>query len=58
MYLAEQAGQLADPHKHADVVRWCFAALTTVEPVISMIVLDDFSNKTDPVEPASGARAR
>jgi len=49
VYLAEKAGQLADAQKHADVVRWCFAALTTVEPVISMIVLDDFANKTDPV---------
>jgi glutathione S-transferase len=49
VYLAEKAGQLADPQKHAEVVRWCFAALTTVEPVISMIVLDDFEKKTDPV---------
>ena len=49
VYLAEKAGQLADPHEHAEVVRWCFAALTTVEPVISMIVLDDFEPKTDPV---------
>ena len=49
VYLAEKAGQLADPQKHADVVRWCFAALTTVEPVISMIALDDFGKKTDPV---------
>jgi glutathione S-transferase len=49
VYLAEKAGQLADPQKHAAVVRWCFAALTTVEPVISMIVLDDFAKKTDPV---------
>src|SRR5688572_23820181 len=36
VYLAEKAGQIANPQKHADVVRWCFAALTTVEPVISM----------------------
>jgi glutathione S-transferase len=49
VYLAEQAGQLADPQQHAEVVRWCFAALTTVEPVISMIVLEDFDRKTDPV---------
>ena len=49
VYLAEKAGQLADPQNHAEMVRWCFAALTTVEPVISMIVLDDFGKKTDPV---------
>jgi glutathione S-transferase len=49
VYLAEKAGQLAAPQTHAEVVRWCFAALTTVEPVISMIVLDDFGKKTDPV---------
>jgi glutathione S-transferase len=49
VYLAEKAGQLADPQKHAQVVRWCFAALTTVEPIIAMIVLDDFGRKTDPV---------
>lgn len=49
VYLAEKAGQLADRQKRAEVVRWCFAALTSVEPVISIIVLDDFAKKTDPV---------
>jgi glutathione S-transferase len=49
VYLAEKARQIADREKHAEVLRWCFAALTTVEPVISMIVLDDFGKKTDPV---------
>jgi glutathione S-transferase len=49
VYLAEKAGQLEDRQKHAEVVRWCFAALTTVEPPIAMIVLDDFGKKTDPV---------
>jgi glutathione S-transferase len=49
VYLAEKAGQVADAQKHADVVRWCFAALTTVEPPVAMIVLDDFGKKTDPV---------
>ena len=49
VYLAEKAGQLADPKKHAEVLRWCFAALATVEPPIAMIVLDDFGKKTDPV---------
>jgi glutathione S-transferase len=49
VYLAEKAGRLADPRTHAEVVRWCFAALTSVEPVVAMIVLDDFAKKTDPV---------
>jgi glutathione S-transferase len=49
VYLAEKAGQLADRRKKAEVLRWCFAALTTVEPPIAMIVLDDFGRKTDPV---------
>lgn len=49
VYLAETAGQLADRRKRAEVLRWCFAALTTVEPPIAMIVLDDFGRKTDPV---------
>jgi glutathione S-transferase len=49
VYLADKAGQLADRQKRAQVVRWCFAALSTVEPVIQMIVLDDFARKTDPV---------
>lgn len=49
IYLAEKAGQLSDSPTHAEVVRWCFAALTTVEPPIAMIVLDDFAAKTDPV---------
>ena len=47
VYLAEKSGRLADPQKRAVVVRWCFAALTTVEPVIQMIVLMDMENKTD-----------
>ena len=49
VYLAEKAGRLAEARTRAEVVRWCFAALSTVEPVISMIVLDDFAKKTDPV---------
>jgi glutathione S-transferase len=47
VYLAEKAGRLADPQKRATVVRWCFAALTTVEPVIQTIVLMDMENRTD-----------
>ena len=47
LYLAEKAGRLADPKHRATVVRWCFAALTTVEPVMQTIVLVDMENKTD-----------
>ncbi len=32
LYLAEKAGRLADPKTRATVTRWCFAALTTIEP--------------------------
>jgi glutathione S-transferase len=49
LYLAEKAGRLADPKTRATVTRWCFAALTTVEPVVAMIVLTDFEKKTDDV---------
>jgi glutathione S-transferase len=49
VYLAEKSGRLVDPQKRATVVRWCFAALTTVEPVIQTIVLMDMENKTDDV---------
>jgi glutathione S-transferase len=49
VYLAEKSGRLVDPQKRATVVRWCFAALTSVEPVIQTIVLMDMENKTDDV---------
>ena len=49
LYLAEKAGRLADLKTRASVTRWCFAALTTVEPVVAMIVLTDFEKKTDDV---------
>ena len=49
LYLAEKAGRLADPKTRATVTRWCFAALTTIEPVVAMIVLTDFEKKTDDV---------
>jgi glutathione S-transferase len=49
VYLADKAGRLRDPQQRASVVRWCFAALTTVEPVIQTIVLGDMENKTDAV---------
>ncbi|MGK3982627.1 glutathione S-transferase family protein [Sorangium sp. So ce136] len=42
LYLAEKAGALpADAAGRAAVVQWCFAALTTVEPPIAMILLMD-----------------
>jgi glutathione S-transferase len=53
LYLAEKAGRLADPRTRATVTRWCFAALTTIEPVVATIVLTDFDKKTD-----DGARER
>jgi len=49
LYLAEKAGRPADPKTRATVTRWCFAALTTIEPVVAMIVLTDFEKKTDDV---------
>jgi len=50
LYLAEKAGRLADAKMRATVARWCFAALTTVEPVVATIVLLDFEKKTDEVK--------
>jgi glutathione S-transferase len=42
LYLAEKAGALpADPAARAALVQWCFAALTTVEPPVAMILLID-----------------
>ena len=49
LYLAEKSGRLADPRTRATVTRWCFAALTTIEPPVAMIVLTDFERKTDDV---------
>ena len=49
LYLAEKAGRLADLKTRATVTRWCFAALTTVESPVAMIVLVDFEKKTDDV---------
>jgi glutathione S-transferase len=49
VYLADKAGRLADPQQRATVMRWCFAALTTIEPVIATIVLMDMERKTDDV---------
>lgn len=42
LHLAEKAGALpAGAAERAAIVQWCFAALTTVEPPISMILLMD-----------------
>lgn len=49
LHLADKAGRLGDPKTRATVTRWCFAALTTVEPPVAMIVLTDFEKKTDDV---------
>lgn len=49
LYLADKAGRLTDRKTRATVTRWCFAALTTVEPPVAMIVLMDFEKKTDDV---------
>lgn len=43
LYLAEKAGALpADAAGRAAVQQWCFAALTTVEPPLAMIMMIDF----------------
>ncbi len=57
LYLAEKVGALpvADLQERATVMRWCFAALTTVEPVIQMIVLMDMENKVDDMTKAHRA---
>src|SRR3954465_1612716 len=48
-YLAEKSGRLVDLQRRPPVTRWCFAALTTVEPAIATVVLMDFEKKTDDV---------
>ncbi|MDC0682121.1 glutathione S-transferase family protein [Sorangium atrum] len=45
LHLAERAGELSDLRKRAEVTRWTFAALTTVEPPIAQIVLLDLKAK-------------
>ncbi len=40
LYLAEKAGALpTEAAERAEVVQWCFAALTTVEPPLALILL-------------------
>ncbi len=55
VYLADKSGRMTDPQQRATVTRWCFAALTTIEPVIATIVLADMENKTDDVSKARRA---
>ena len=49
IYLAKKAGQLipADPAGEAQVVRWCFAAMNTVELPLLTLLLLDFVTKKD-----------
>jgi glutathione S-transferase len=48
-YLAEKAGRLmpTDARGKATVSRWCFAALTSVEPAIQAIALQDLQKQRD-----------
>lgn len=56
LYLAEKTGKLmpTDFHGRALVTRWCFAALTTLEPPLSQIVMIDLLGAADP----TGAQRR
>ena len=49
IYLAKKAGQLipADPAGEAQVVRWCFAAMNTVELPLLTLLLLGFVTKPD-----------
>ena len=49
IYLAKKAGRLipSDPAGEAQVVRWCFAALNTVELPLLTLLLIDFVTKQD-----------
>ncbi|MFB1481580.1 glutathione S-transferase family protein [Corallococcus sp. RDP092CA] len=56
LYLAEKTGRLmpADLQGRAQVTRWCFAALTTLELPLSQIVMIDLLGAADP----TGAQRR
>ncbi|NOJ96462.1 glutathione S-transferase family protein [Corallococcus sp. CA049B] len=56
LYLAEKTGQLmpTDLQGRAQVTRWCFAALTTVELPLSQIIMIDLLGDADP----TGAQRR
>src|SRR6187549_3319617 len=46
LYLAKKSGKLIsrDPAQEAQVVRWCFAALNSVEPPLLSIMILDWSS--------------
>lgn len=56
LYLAEKAGRLipADLQGRAQVTRWCFAALNSVEPPLFQILMIDMVGAADP----TGAQRR
>jgi glutathione S-transferase len=56
LYLAEKTGKLmpADLKGRAQVTRWCFAALNTLEPPLFQIVMIDLLGAADP----TGAQRR
>jgi glutathione S-transferase len=60
IYLARKAGKLipADAAGEAQVIRWCFAALDTVELATLNIFLIDGGFGADPQHPSTALRAR
>ena len=56
LYLADKAGKLLPPdvQGRAQVMRWCFVALSTIEPPIQELGLIDLKGASDP----NGAKAR
>jgi glutathione S-transferase len=50
LYLAEKAGKLvpSDVQGRTQVMRWCFVALSTVEPPIQELGLIDLKGASDP----------
>jgi glutathione S-transferase len=49
LYIAEKAGKLipSDVHGRIRVTQWCFAALSTVAPPLSLIALGDIAGLTN-----------
>lgn len=56
LYLAEKAGTLPvhNLHTRAEIMRWCFAALTTVEPTLVQILMIDMAGNTDQMATSAG----
>jgi glutathione S-transferase len=54
LYLAEKSGRLMPPdlQGRAQVTRWCFAALNTVEPPLFQLGMIDLFSPGDPAEQA------